>query len=114
MKILTFASQLGQPITEFQSCDATALELARGIGDAHAFVIRFERDGIIGPHPAGFGQLLAPIQGSGWVAGPDGARCELRPGQAALIARGETHSKGSETGMTVLMIQVRDLKPVGS
>jgi hypothetical protein len=27
----------------------------------------------------------------------------------ALIQRGEIHSKGSETGLTAVMIQVRDL-----
>jgi hypothetical protein len=30
-------------------------------------------------------------------------------GQVALIQRGEIHSKGSETGLTAVMIQVRDL-----
>src|SRR5215471_12139174 len=114
MRILTFDAQLGQAITEFESRDATALEFGMGSGDAHAFFLRIECGGIIGPHPAGFGQVFAPVQGSGWVAGADGARRELRPGQAALIARGEMHSKGSEAGMTALMVQVRELMPVGS
>lgn len=33
----------------------------------------------------------------------------MAEGEAAFIHRGEVHSKGSETGMTALMIQVRDL-----
>jgi hypothetical protein len=33
----------------------------------------------------------------------------LSEGEAAFISRGEVHSKGSEGGMTALMVQVRDL-----
>jgi hypothetical protein len=33
----------------------------------------------------------------------------LAEGEAAFIARGEVHSKGSDVGMTAFMVQVRDL-----
>jgi hypothetical protein len=46
------------------------------------------------------------------VAGGDGVRQTLATGEAAFIFRGETHSKGSETGLTALMVQVRDLTPL--
>jgi hypothetical protein len=36
----------------------------------------------------------------------------LSEGEAAFIERGEVHSKGSETGLTALMVQVRDLTPL--
>jgi quercetin dioxygenase-like cupin family protein len=90
---------------------ASALEVAAGNGEAHIYVVYFEAGGVIGPHEAGFGQLLLPIAGSGWVAGPDGERVALVEGEAALIPRGEIHSKGSETGLAALMVQVRDLTP---
>ena len=40
--------------------------------------------------------------GKGWL---------FAEGQAALFRRGETHSKGSETGMTAVMVQIGDLTP---
>ena len=91
---------------------ASSIELAKGEGDAHAYVIYFEPGGIIGPHEAGFGQILFAVAGSGWVAGGDGQRIALAEGEAALISRGEVHSKGSESGMTAFMIQIRDLQPL--
>ena len=90
----------------------SALELAAGSGEAHAYVLYFEPGGEIGPHEAGFGQILVAVAGNGWVAGEDGMRRPLAEGNAAFISRGEQHSKGSESGLTALMIQVRDLDPV--
>jgi len=33
------------------------------------------------------------------------------PGQGAYFAKDETHAKGSDVGMTVIMIQVMELQP---
>jgi quercetin dioxygenase-like cupin family protein len=88
---------------------ASSIDLAEGEGEAHAYVVYFEQGGVIGPHEAGFGQLFVALSGDGWVAGADGVRMPLAQGQAAHISRGEIHSKGSETGLTALMVQVRDL-----
>jgi quercetin dioxygenase-like cupin family protein len=63
-------------------------------------------------HEAGFGQIFFAVAGSGWVAGPDHRQVELAQGEAAFIRRGEVHSKGSKTGMTAFMIQVRDMTPL--
>jgi hypothetical protein len=57
--------------------------------------------------------MLHFAPGSGRVAGGDGERRDLPEGHAALITRGETHSKGSETGMTALMVKVRELPRIG-
>jgi quercetin dioxygenase-like cupin family protein len=88
---------------------ASSIEIAEGEGDVHAYVVYFEPGGEIGPHEAGFGQLFFALFGSGWVAGDNGERVPLAEGEAAFIRRGEIHSKGSEAGLTALMIQVRDL-----
>jgi quercetin dioxygenase-like cupin family protein len=89
----------------------SSLEVAEGAGEAHAYVLYFEPGGEIGAHEAGFGQLFFALSGNGWVAGGDGERVPLAEGQAAFIRRGEIHAKGSETGLTALMVQVRDLIP---
>jgi quercetin dioxygenase-like cupin family protein len=109
MQIITFSPATGAQIREFESIGASVIPLGSGAGEAHVFALSFEPGGRIGPHPAGFGQLLVPLTGSGWAAGADGVEFPLEPGQAAYFARGEVQSKGSETGMTALMIQVREL-----
>lgn len=91
---------------------ASSLEMAEGEGEAHAYVLYFEAGGEIGPHEAGYGQLFLALSGEGWVAGGDGVRQTLATGEAAFISRGEIHAKGSETGLTALMVQVRDLTPL--
>jgi quercetin dioxygenase-like cupin family protein len=111
MRILRLGGAVASPITEFDSASATSVGIADGEGEAHIYLIAFEPGGLIGPHEAGFGQLFVPAQGIGWVAGEDGRRIALGPGDAAFIRRGEIHSKGSEQGMTALMVQVRDLIP---
>ena len=39
---------------------------------------------------------------------PERVRREFRAGQAAVIERGEVHAKGSDTGLTALMVQIAD------
>ena len=112
MRIYDFDPSVGQPVMLFQSRAAHFAELGEGSGESHAFLVHFERGGVIGPHPAEFGQLFAPIEGTGWIEGGDGMRHAIRPGQVAFVERGEMHAKGSDGGMTALMIQIRDFTPL--
>lgn len=111
MKILRFNASLAERIGSrpYEVKLASSIALAEGEGEAHAYALYFEPGGEIGPHEAGYGQLFVALSGDGWVAGGDGARVPLAEGQAAFIQRGEIHAKGSETGLTALMVQVRDL-----
>ena len=111
MEILRFDAALAERIRRrpYEVKGAAAIKVAEGEGEAHSYVVYFEPGGVIGPHEAGFGQIFFAIGGNGWVAGGDGERVSLAEGEAAFIHRGEIHSKGSETGMTALMVQVRDL-----
>jgi quercetin dioxygenase-like cupin family protein len=114
MQILRFNASLAERIgpRPYEVKCASSIDLAAGEGEAHAYAVYFEPGGEIGPHEAGFGQLFVALSGNGWVAGADGERVSLAEGQAAFIRRGEIHSKGSETGLTALMVQVRDLTPL--
>jgi quercetin dioxygenase-like cupin family protein len=111
MRILRFDVSLAEQIgaRPYEVKHASSITLAEGGGEVHAYVVYFEPGGQIDSHEAGFGQLLVAVSGSGWVAGGDEVRVPLAEGQAAFISRGEIHSKGSETGLTALMIQVRNL-----
>ena len=114
MEILRFDASVAARIVPrpYEAKLASSLELAEGEGEAHVYVVYFEPGGEIGPHEAGFGQLFVALSGDGWVAGGAGERVPLAEEQAAFIERGEIHSKGSESGLTALMVQVRDLTPL--
>jgi quercetin dioxygenase-like cupin family protein len=49
------------------------------------------------------------VSGRGWVREADGPKVEIDAGQAAYFERGIVHAKGSDHGLTALMVQVHDL-----
>lgn len=112
MNVLQLRSAEKTTVTRYESSLADAALLADGHGEAHVHVIEFQPGGVIGPHEAGFGQLFCFVDGTGWVAGPDGCHVPLAVGDIALIRRGEIHSKGSDQGSIALMVQVRHLEAV--
>jgi quercetin dioxygenase-like cupin family protein len=109
MRVIEFTPERAQPIRQFESVAAASVPLGDGAGEVHAYCIYFDPGGEIGAHPAGFGQLFLVVAGSAWAAGADGRRVPLRAGQGAYFARGEMHSKGSDAGATVIMIQAGEL-----
>ena len=109
MRVLQFSRDRAQPITEVASVAASSVHLADGRGEAHVYALRFGPGGQIGPHPAGFGQIFLVVDGTGWVAAADGRRVPLAAGEGVYFAPGEMHSKGSEEGMTAIMVQVETL-----
>jgi quercetin dioxygenase-like cupin family protein len=109
LRVLDTGRDGAAPIEGFGSRGATSLEVGKGSGESHVYAIHFDPGGEIGPHPAGFDQLFIVTEGSGWGAGADGVRNSLAPGRAAFFRRGEVHSKGSEAGMSAIMIQIRDM-----
>jgi quercetin dioxygenase-like cupin family protein len=114
MHVINFSPEHATPVGEYGSRAATAQRLGDGHGETHVYVVHLGAGGEIGPHPAGFAQLYCVVTGSGWVAGADGVRHELRAGQAAVIVRGEIHAKGSVTGSSALMIQCAELTALGA
>ena len=105
IRLIRFTRAEAQPIRLFESAGAFSVPIADGSGEAHAYAVHFEPGGLIGSHPAGFDQLFLVAQGSGWVSGSDGVRHPIGPGEGAFIPRGETHSKGSDSGMLAVMLQ---------
>jgi quercetin dioxygenase-like cupin family protein len=109
MELISFGDDPGEVITQFSSHGATSVDLGHGDGEAHVYVVHLEAGGEIGPHHTGFGQLFVVVRGRGWVREADGPRVEIDAGQAAYFERGIVHSKGSDDGLTALMVQVHDL-----
>jgi quercetin dioxygenase-like cupin family protein len=109
MRLLDFTPGHETPITVYESRGAYALPLGEGRGEGHVYCIRIEAGGAIGPHEATFGQLFLVVAGSGWVSGRDGLKRPLGSGIGAFIDRGEVHAKGSDQGLTAIMVQLTDL-----
>ena len=108
VQILSERESRLENIATYESHGTSAVRLADGHGEAHAYQLLFEAGGAIGRHEAGYGQLLIVVTGRGWVSGNDGARVEVGAGDVILFDRGELHAKGSDTGMTAVMVQVRE------
>ena len=111
VKLLDLRRVATGPILGYDSVRASSAALADGNGEAHFWYVRVEPGGEIGRHEAGFGQLVLVLEGSGWAAGGDGEPVAIEAGQGVWIARGEHHAKGSEAGLTALIVQVRDIEP---
>jgi quercetin dioxygenase-like cupin family protein len=111
MRVIEFSPERAMPITRFESNAASAVAVGSGSGEIRVNVVHFGPDSIIGPHPTGYCQLLLIVAGSGWAAAEDGERVDLSAGQGVFLGLGELHSKGSEAGMTAVMIQGTELDP---
>lgn len=95
---------------EFGSHAVSSIHLGQGTGPAHVYALHFAPGGRVGDHRTGFDQLFLVVEGRGWIAGSDGRPHPLVAGQGAYLRRGEIHSKGSEEGMTAIMVQADDLQ----
>jgi len=107
---MRFDESTAHAVRDFSARLTSSVHLGSGSGESHAYVLHFEAGGEIAEHETGFGQLLVVVDGSGWVrCGPD--RFEVGAGDAVFLPRGTMHAKGSETGLTAVMVQIFDLQP---
>ena len=105
----------GSDVREYGSAAVHLVEAARlpADGEFRVHLGRFGPGGVLGEHPARQWQLLLVVAGSGWASGAGGDRCPLSEGQAVVWAPGEIHESGSDTGMTVLIVQSSARLPTG-
>lgn len=76
-----------------------------GDGPTSVALAQIAPGGMLGRHPAATWQVFAVVIGYGWVTGADGARLPLGEGEAAVWEPGEPHESGSDTGMTVCIVE---------
>ena len=88
---------------------SVAARVRRIATDAHVVVIDVAPGGVVARHPAVVAQLFAVVRGSGWVSGGDGEAEPIASGEAVLWDPGEEHESGSDTGMTVLVVEAESL-----
>lgn len=109
-QLIRFDKSVASAVENYGARSTSSVHLGSGSGESHAYVLHFEAGGEIGEHETGFGQLFVVVGGAGWVvSGSD--RYEVEVGDAVLLPRGVMHAKGSESGMTAVMIQMYELEP---
>jgi quercetin dioxygenase-like cupin family protein len=110
MRLIDFGQDKARPIELFDSIAASSVHLGSGKGEAHVYCVYLQPGAKIGLHRTGFGQLFLVVEGSAWAEGGDGQRESLTKGQGAYFAKGEVHSKGSEEGAMIVMVQIEELR----
>ncbi|RUS46233.1 cupin [Cohnella sp. AR92] len=112
MRLYRLSKQLGKPITSFNSREASFARIVDYEKTLHIGCIFVGPSGLVGAHEAPVNQLFLVLNGEGWVVGREGTKVEIRSGMAAYWEAGEQHESGSEQGMTVLVLEGEELKPL--
>jgi quercetin dioxygenase-like cupin family protein len=118
MRVVDFGPDSGWSIDAFASegftfTPLTEPDIARG-APFQAACIRLDPGGRIGRHPATVPQILAVVEGTGWVSGADGEPHAVATGQAAYIEADEEHETWTDDGMTAIVIESESLLPYES
>jgi quercetin dioxygenase-like cupin family protein len=93
-------------VDEFGSVGACLQGTVLFEGPGALTFITLAAGGLLGRHPAVLTQIYWVVEGSGWVSGRDGAPVAIAAGQAAVWDAGEEHESGTDTGMTVAILEV--------
>jgi quercetin dioxygenase-like cupin family protein len=115
MRVVGFGPDIGWRIDAFASQGVTFTpltepDIARG-APFQAACMRLDPGGRIGRHPATVPQILAVVEGTGWVSGADGEPHAIAAGQAAYIEAGEEHETWTDDGCAAIVIESATLLP---
>jgi hypothetical protein len=110
MKLLDYRLQADQPVERYGSVGATFGRIALLAGSGQVGCIRLEPGAVLGRHPAPVPQLFCVIDGEGYVSGADGTAHAIVAGQAALWEAEESHESVTETGMTVIVVELASIQ----
>ncbi len=112
MKLVGFG--MGRSIDAYASVGVTLAPLTQPLARSAAFqaaCFRLEPGGRIGRHPATVAQLLAVVEGGGWVSGADGQEHPIEAGEAAFWEAGEEHETRTDSGLTAIVLEAPELQP---
>jgi quercetin dioxygenase-like cupin family protein len=105
MKLLQFGPQVGRPISDFGSVNVMITPIQRAPGQVQIGCFHIGPQGRVGYHQAVGPQVFLVMQGSGWVRDESSEHIPISAGMAAFWSDGEWHESGSESGMTVIVIE---------
>jgi len=112
VKLFKFDSSVGHPVDRFDSRNFSISRILKDPKNVERIgSMNIGNDGVVGFHQATCSQLFLVVNGSGWVTDKSRERSPIKAGQAAFWNKDEWHESGSETGMTVIVIEGEDLKP---
>lgn len=98
-----FDKELGRQITQYGS-DFVMSRLFHS-SDLHVGCMRLEPGGLIGMHRASAPQLLAVVDGQGWIRGEAGEKTPISAGGAVFWEQGEMHETGTDSGMMAIVVE---------
>jgi hypothetical protein len=103
-----FDADLGRQITRYGS-DFVMSRLFHS-SELHVGCVRLEPGGLIGMHPASTPQLLAVVEGEGWIRGEDGVKTPISAGGAVFWSESEMHETGTDSGMMAIVVETAALR----
>ena len=113
MERLSFAPEAARTLANELLQEVTVAPLTAPVvrgAPFQAAVFRIGPGGRIARHPATVPQLLAVVDGSGWVSGDDGVETPISTGEAVIWRQGEEHETRSDTGLTAVIIEGEGLR----
>lgn len=111
MKIYRFDSDVGRRIDRYESSRFVISKIVHLVDEAVVNCAHLDSGGVIGYHQTMLRQLFLVVQGQGWVRGESARRIPIQAGQASYWEKGEWHESGTETGMTVIIIEGSKFDP---
>ena len=111
MRLFRFDPEVAKNIDRYESSGFTISRVVHLVGESIVNCAYLSPGGAVGYHQATLPQLFLVVQGQGWVRGEDPERISIQAGQAAYWLKAEWHESGTETGMTVIIIEGPNFDP---
>ncbi|MGE5701390.1 MAG: cupin domain-containing protein [Clostridia bacterium] len=111
MQFFRFDSEVMRTITQFDSRQVGYSPILHSEEPIHVGCLHFAPGSLVGFHPAVGNQLFLVVAGEGWVRTDSTGPCLIKAGQAAFWTDDEGHESGSDTGMTVIVLESPSLDP---
>ncbi|MGN4124744.1 cupin domain-containing protein [Lysinibacillus sphaericus] len=110
MEIYKFTMDVGKTIDNYNSISSFYTKIMKTVEPTNIGLIYIEPGGVVGHHEAPVPQLFVVIHGEGWVSGQDRKKIALSNGEGVLWQSGQAHASGSDTGLTALVIQSKQIE----
>ena len=111
MRLFRFDPEIGRMIDRYSSSGVILSKVVHSFEEAVVSCAYFDAHGVMGNHQATIPQLFLVVQGEGWVRAESSDKTSIEAGQAAYWEKGEWHESGTETGMTVIIIEGVNFDP---
>jgi quercetin dioxygenase-like cupin family protein len=105
MRVIEAARRPGRPIEQFDSSGVEHLGGLRLGGPRALTFLHFQAGAHLGRHPTVMRQVFCVVDGQGWASGGEEQVVQLTAGQGAVWEPGEEHESGTDTGMSVVVLE---------